>query len=328
MESRTRRSADGAAMGSSHNPIHALLDSANVPWRLTRAELEQRYGISKHPAYDWNVINIDMPDAIADGLIYSLSVQAFPQFSPFQPATEFSSVCYFDEDERANIRRTAEHFARSLGEAPVAPRYNTLHCAWSFGAAALSLIVWPQDMQRGVTRNNPAHKRDPRLARGCHIAIRTGFRPPPTPTERSWLDSFIPISSIQVPAPVTLMSVLNGCAPQSVLEFVREPGPELAHIFGRLGSSADGAALIFCGAQLYLVRVTDIVGFRTERMQKARGPGGSHLHVECLTHYASPATKTLSICAAGGPDDLNELTRDVAAVFKKPFVLSDYFPDI
>jgi hypothetical protein len=119
-------------------------------------------------------------------------------------------------------------------------------------------------------------------------AVTSRFAPPPTPGERSWLDSFISISSIHVPPPVTLSSTVESGAHQSVLTFVREPGPELAHIFGRLGRSAD----------------------------------------ECLTHYANPATKTLNICAADGPDDLNEFTREVAAAFKKPFVLSDYCADI
>jgi len=295
---------------------------------MPRVELEERYGISKHPAYDWNVINIETPTAIVDGLIYPLSVQAFPQFSPALPATEFGSICYFGTSERENIRRAAKQLARSLGEATVAARYNTIHCEWLFGAAALSLTTWPADMQRGPTLNNPSHQRDPRLARGCHIAIRTGFRPSPTPIERSWLDSFVPISQIQVPRTVTVGGIASSSAQQSELEFIREPGVELERVFGQIGRSADGAALIFCHAQLYLIPVTDVVGFRAERMQRAKGPGGSYLQVECRTHYAGPATKKLTIFSADDPDDLNELTQEIAAAIGKPFALSEYFADV
>lgn len=308
--------------------MHSLLDQAGLPWRKTRGRLEDQFGIEKHPAYDWDVINIVTDPGVVDGMIYPLSAQAFPQFSTAYPATEFSSVCYFEDDERKNIQRVAKQLAQKLGPAPVAPKYNTIHCEWQFGAAVVGLTTWPADMQRGPALTNPSHKRDPRLAKGCHLSVRTGFRPPQTPAERAWLESFAPISAIQVPRNIHIAGIATAPAQQSELEFVREPGAELEKVFGQLGLSADRAALIFCQAQIYIVPVVDVVGFRAERMQRAKGPGGSYLQVECRTHYAGPATKKLTICSADGPDDLNELTQKIAAATGRPFSLSEYFADV
>jgi hypothetical protein len=142
------------------------------------------------------------------------------------------------------------------------------------------------------------------------------------------LDGFVPISRIQVPPKVTAGGIASSSAAQTELEFIREPGVELQRVFGQIGRSADGAALIFCQSQLYLIPVTDVVGFRAERMQRAKGPGGSYLQVECRTHYTGAPTKKLTICSAEGPDDLNELTQEIATAIGKPFTLSEYFADV
>jgi hypothetical protein len=321
-------SFDGGGTNDSGNPVHNLLDQAGIPWRETRQTLEDQFGIEKHPAYDWDVINFSADADLVAGMIYPLSAQAFPQFSTDYPATEFSSVCYFGEDERKNIQKAAKQLAKKLGPAPIAVKYNTLHCEWQFGAAAVSLTTWPADMQRDPAINNPSQIKDPRLAKGCHLGIRTGFRPQPTPTERAWLDSFVPISGIQIPRNIDPTRLATTPAHQSELEFVRDPGVELEKVFGKLGLSADRAALIFSLAQTYIVPVVDLVGFRAERLQPAKGPGGSCLQVECRTDYAGPATKELTICFADGPDDLNELTQKVAAATGKPFSLSEYCFDV
>lgn len=321
-------SFDGGGTNGFGNPVHNLLDQAGIPWRKTRLTLEDQFGIEKHPAYDWDVINFSADADLVEGMIYPLSAQAFPQFSTAYPATEFSSVCYFGEDERKNIQKAAQQLTKKLGPAPVGVRYNTLHCEWQFGAAAVSLTTWPADMQRGLSLDNPSQKKDPRLAKGCHLSIQTGFRPAPTPTEQAWLDSFDPISDIQVPGNIHISGLTTTPAHQSELEFVREPGIELEKVFGKLGLSADRAALIFSQAQIYIVPVVDLVGFRAERVQPAKGPGGSHLQVECRTHYAGPVTKELTICSADGPDDLNDLTQKIASATGKPFSLSEYCFDM
>jgi hypothetical protein len=141
------------------------------------------------------------------------------------------------------------------------------------------------------------------------------------------LDSFVPISPIPVTRTIALGKLLNPSGSQSELEFIREPDENLEHVFGQIGRSADGTALIFYHAQLYIIPITDVAGFETTRLQRAKGPGHSSLRVECRTHYDGPPTKKLINCYGDRADDLNELTQKIATAVRKPFVLSPYLPD-
>jgi hypothetical protein len=309
------------------NPIHVLLNAAGVPWQASRAALAGRYGVRPHPAYQWDVIEIDTLPPVVKGLMWPLSVQAFPQFSPHLPATEFSGAAYFGEDARENLRLTAKQLAPRFGEARIADRYNTVHCEWTFGAAAVSLTVWPADLQRGPMGSNPAHRRDSRLVASCHIAINTGLRPAATPEELAWLSSFVAVDRLRVDDRMTADSIRTLPAEQGELEFVRAPVAELKRLFGFVGHSADRAALIFCHAQLYLVPMAAVVGFHVERVLPARGRGGSRLQVECCTDYERLATKRLKISSADGVEDLNELAAAISAATGKPFELGKYVYD-
>jgi hypothetical protein len=309
------------------NPIHLVLNAVGVPWQSSRATLAGRYGIRPHPAYQWDVIEIDTRQPVVKGLIWPLSAQAFPQFSPHLPATEFSGAAYFGDDARENLRLTAKQLAPKLGEPQIADRHNTLHCAWAFGAAAISLTSWPPDLQRGPMGTNPAHRRDPRLVASCHVAINTGFRKAATAEELVWLNSFVPVDRIRVDDPMAADSIRGLPAEQSELEFVREPVADLKRICGFVGCSADRAALIFCHAQLYLVPMDAVIGFRVERVLPARGGGGSRLEVECRTNYEGLRTKRLKISSAHGVEDLNDLASAISAATDKPFELGKYVYD-
>ena len=98
------------------NPIHAILDAAEVPWRSTRAALHERYGSRAHPAYQWEIIDIETTRPVAAGLIWPLCVQVSQQFSPHMPATEFTGIISFGADARENLGLTAEQFLPRLGE--------------------------------------------------------------------------------------------------------------------------------------------------------------------------------------------------------------------
>jgi hypothetical protein len=307
----------------SQNPIHAVLDAAGVPRRSSRAALVERYGIRQHPAYRWDVVEIETLQPIAKGLLWPLSVQIFPQFSPYLPATDFSSVAYVGDDARENLCDLAQQLAPRLGTPQIEDDANTMGRRWAYGAAALSLKAWPPDMQRWPMKN-PAHEREPRLKPGCHILIKTGFRKAAAPEELVWLESFVPIAPIAVGRNITETAAYQSPAEQSELEFVREPIAGLADIFGFVGRSADRAALISHHAQLYLVPMADVIGFRVERILPAKGRGGSKLYVECRTNYQSLATKRLTISAAEGVDDSNDLASALSAATGKPFQLGDY----
>jgi hypothetical protein len=311
------------------NAIHIALDEAEIPWRLTRKELAKRYGLHKHPAYGWQDIFINTRHPFVSGLCYPLGVHALPTFSPHLPATDFYGATSFGNDARRNIRTTAEELAQRLGEITIEQRYsNTIHCQWNYGASEVSLTCWPPDMQRSTRNKNPAHKIDPRLATACLIEIKTGFRLVPTAQEREWLDGFVPIGPARFFAEDISPDHSDTHAPfQNELEFVREPGPERANIFGKVGLSADGQALIFCYYQLYLIPVARVNKVVVTRYSGGRGADRSVLIVECATDYSELAVKQAVIGMAKGTDDLTDLGKQLADAMHKPCEVTDAYDD-
>lgn len=170
----------GATPPKASNPIHALLDHAGVPWRITRAEIVRHYGIHRDPAYQSDVIPIPTTPPLVEGLVYPLSARAFPGFTPLLPITRFSGVTWFGHDVPANLERTASQLRPALGPATLARQNNTLCAEWRSGAAIVRLMGWPPELNT-TPLQNPSHQRDPRLATGCHLTIETGFRPPRPP---------------------------------------------------------------------------------------------------------------------------------------------------
>src|SRR5262249_50674479 len=120
------------------------------------------------------------------------------------------------------------------------------------------------------------------------------------PGQSEFLAACASHSRVQVGGQITASTAYESPAHQNEVEFVREPIAELAHIFGSVGHSPDREALIFWHAQLYLVPMADIVGFPVDRVQPARGAGGSKLYVECGTNYQDVAAQRLMIGAAQG----------------------------
>lgn len=308
------------------NAVHALLDAIGLPWQSPRAELEERFGVTVHPAYQWEVIDVPTARPIVDALLWPLSTQVSPLFSPHLPATEFSGVVWFGDDARENLKRTRAQLTAALGPAEIEQRYNTVRADWRAGAASVSLMVWPPELQ-SFRGSNPAQDRDPRLSVSCHISVETGWRPALSERERAWLASFVPIADVQAQYNPEPASPVDTAASQSELEFVREPDIDLAPLLGKLGYSADGEALIFCHRQLYVVPMSEVTGFRVERMLPAKGGGGSWLEAACRTDYGDGETKSLTLTAGAAADDLNDLAARVAAAAGKPLKLSNYHYD-
>ncbi len=305
--------------------IHEWLDVRGLPWRETRGALAERHGVRKHPAYDWDVIEIATRQPLLSGLLWPMSVAAFPQFSPHVPATDFSSAAWYGDDARENLRRAREEVPDTLGDPTPTSTSNTLGFRWKSGPASLELTVWPADLQ-SWKMTNPSHEREPRLVLACHVTVKTGFRLEPSPEEQAMLASFERIAPIDVGGH-TSASVRSSAANESELEFVREPRPELDPLFGFVGSSRNGRELVFFGEQLYVVPIARVLRFRVERILPAKGPGGSHLSVECRTDFDAQPTKRLSICSGAAPDDLNELARHLAEHLERPFELAPYDHD-
>jgi hypothetical protein len=293
---------------------------------MTRGALAERYGVRRHPAYGWDVIEIPTSPAIAPGLTSPLNAQQLPAFSPHVPAARFSAVAWLSPDARENLRRTAEHFAERLGEAPIADRNNTAQCEWRSAAASLTLLAWPAELQRHRLVN-PAHDRDPRLAIGCHIEVLTGYRPPVSPEEQAWLDSFQPAARFHFGPNARADIAATAPASENELEFVREPPVHFNRYVGRIGLSADGRALIFCGEQLYLIPMSQVTGLFVERVLPAKGPGGSDLIVLCRADYPEYPIKRLHVCSSGATDGLDDFATSLAATLDKPVELAEPYPN-
>lgn len=325
---RPAQSARFAGSGAD-NPIHRALDAAGVPWRIPRSALAERYGTRKHPAYLNDVIEIDETRALVKDLLWPMSAQVLPQFSPHVPAIDLSGVVSVGADARENLRHAMEQLTARLGEPEITDQSNTVARRWRFGPASLTLTAWPSDLQRPQPwpTSNPAHDRDPRLETGCHLWLNTGFRMAATAEEGAWLGSFVPIGRIGMDARITAASADTAPAPQYLVEFVREPAADAAGIFGLVGHSADRAALIFSHDQLYLVAMADVIGFRVERLRPAKGPGGSRLCAECRTDYAALAAKKLLISSHGDVEGSNELAAVLAAATAKPYEIGPYMVD-
>ncbi|MCI3132235.1 hypothetical protein [Phenylobacterium aquaticum] len=319
------RGGDGARFGrflDRENPIQAWLEDVGIPWKSPRAELAASYGITSQPDRFNEAVEIGIVPPPLEGLIRPVYIQLSEHFTPNLPATEFFGDAYFGQDERANVQRTAAQFARFLGETPITNHLNTVRAVWTFGRAKVELLAWPADMQRGGHR---VTGRDPRLVAGCYISIKSGFLPPLTPEELNGLAAFVPISTIPIAPGI---DGAGAWGPSDYeLEFLRD-AQGVESIYGAIGVSADGKSLIFQNAQLFVVALETVVRVRVERIQPAKGPGGSYMRVECKTNYpGGPPTKMLTVCSSRGPDDLNTLGATVSAAIGRPLDLSKYYSD-
>lgn len=205
------------------NPLHANLNREGFPWQLTRLELAAKFGITKHPAYDWDVIEITSDRPLIDNLLWPLSAQVFPQFSPNVPAVQFSGVSYVSDDAPENLRAVVSQLQPILGLGKPTSVSNCVGHRWYFDYGSVELLAWPLELQRGRV-NNPAHEREPRLKTGCHIQIDTGFRQPASIQERAWIESFVPIAHLRelsIPSEDSHFA----STPQHELEFIWRAEP-------------------------------------------------------------------------------------------------------
>ncbi|WIG57163.1 MAG: hypothetical protein OJF61_002951 [Rhodanobacteraceae bacterium] len=304
------------------NPIHDYLDSIDLPWRMNRASLVEKYGITAHVAYEWNVIELNTLHPFVNGLLWPISVQAFDNFSPFVPATEFSGHSYFKADARENLYQTTNQLIPVLGDGETTGASNCIGRKWTFGSATVELFAWPAELQQWPMTNH-AHEREPKLKTACAIAIKTGFRFLISPKDRELLESFEPIVKI----PVGRKPWNDPSAPQYALEFIRLPEESFNNLIGGIGYSRERSALIFFTTELYMVTMDDVIQFQLTRMLPAKGLGRSRLDVVCRCDYQAQKTKVLEICAADGPDDLNALAIDIADAVDKPLSVLPYCYD-
>jgi hypothetical protein len=305
-----------------HSPLHDYLTSIDLPWHWSRASLEKRFGIRRHAAYNWDVVEILTPRPFVHGLLWPLSIAVLPELSTTMPATEFSGSSYFGADARENLLLTADQLTSVLGEGTATETSNTLGHGWKFGPASIELNVWPPDMQR-FSMTNPAHSKEPRLKVACSMSINTGYRSPCTVEEKALIESFVPVA--RMPGALSAMRHnQRRPAPQRELEFIRLVDADMDAKYGWIGRSADHSVLISFSSELYIVPMEDVVRLEVVRVRPAKGPGGSWLQVQCRSKALLEGAKNLTMCTAEGPDDLSELAADIAGALGKPFTLRPY----
>jgi hypothetical protein len=310
------------------NPIHDLLDAVGLPWRESSGELESRVGVSDHPVFAETVLMF--PDAyLVPGLLWPITTGAWrtpPNGRRADlPKVSFAGYVWLSGDAQGNIERTAASLAERLGPATIERDGNVLGGGWAAGPAAIRLMVFPPEWQEPGGYNIYT-AREPRYREACSVSIHTGFRPPLTDEERGWIDGFTAIGTLHGGA-TTEEQLRDTPAVEYALEYVREPPARAAHLLRRIGHAPERRALIFCAEQLFVVPAAEIVEFRADRMQPAKGSGGSSLVVECHRpgHAGNPTT--IRFDSGPGPDDMNGLCIECGQLFDKPALLGEYYPD-
>ena len=145
-ERRTHDPARAWTGPADATPIHSMLDQRGVPWRATRGELAERFGVAG------GAIPIATPHPFLPGLVRPLATPVGPGLEPDLAATEFTGLVRLGDDPLADVRQTAGEVGLYLGRARLAETRGGAECLWRFGDASLALVSTPD---------------------GCEIRIRT-----------------------------------------------------------------------------------------------------------------------------------------------------------
>lgn len=299
------------------NAVQDMLDSVRFPWQSSCQDLIDRFGLVRHPAYDWEQSPIVPCPLDLDGLLYPISPQLFRTHSRDQVPLGFSGNIWIKNDPLANIRYAHRPMAELLGPAPIGIRHNTVSSIWRAGPACISLTVWPQKLQP-LGWEIPAHDRDRRLETACTISIEPGYRRPMNEQERKWLRSFTPLDQVRGAVPVSTLDALWANAPDDYTQdFLHLPPLDQDNFLGRIGLSSDGMALIVCARQLHIIPVECVVALKLQKIRPAKGGGGAYLS---LIFHPSPGTeREFSISGSfGAMDALDDLASHLSKTLNRP----------
>ena len=322
------------------NPIQQWLDEFGVPWRLTLGELAERYGLKQEA--DGVSGRIDIPAPLLNGMIGPLTTRTYDSLSPLYPALDFGALISFSDNGKKAILRAKEELEPRFGRGHVlwydpetrdyewafdAPSVSYLpeNCVWHLGKSSVSMYAW--DLPPEQDPHSSGH------GNACHICVHTGYCPVLSPAEQKWLESFVAFAPIRMSHDDTLASVGESPVKANELAFVRDPGgTDISRVFGHIGFSADGAALLFCSASvssqscnLYVVPVANVIHFSVERLMPAKSAGGSWLRLKCVATGCKETS--IMICWEPDPDGLNVLAERIAQAVGCSFELEPYAND-
>ncbi|WP_182083894.1 hypothetical protein [Aureimonas sp. ME7] len=307
------------------NPILRLAARWRLPLEETRMEVVARLGVLPDPIYGWPALVLADAEPLP-GALAPWTASAFERIAPQFPITRFTGLAWFEDDAHANLGRTADHLAASLGPASIGRRWNTLVAAWRAGLVEVSLTAWPPEWQSDLPRGE-AEAREPRLRTACHVTLTTGFRLRLGEREREWVTGFRPLS-IDGDVGTARMARAGRHAPgETELEYVRDPEDLVEDRQRTLGLSRDGEALIVVSDQLFVMPRTDILRLSVIRMTPAKGGGGSSLHAHCRTSAPGADDQSVFLAQNSDPDGMSAFGRYLGDRLGCPVEISPYYPD-
>lgn len=299
-------------------PIYRYLDMIGLPWRAPYEELVRRYGVSAHPAYEWDVIPMQTAKPFSKGLLFPLHVNAGDYFPAAAPAIDFHGSIHYGRSARSNMRLAVRELSRHFGAGFAYG--DCTHHAWHLGAASVQLWVWPEwDAWRP---RNDAHERDPRLVQACALQISTAYRRALSERDHELLFSFVPIARMPwIGADEPRLDL----APSVITwTYIREPEPRYAWLYRWLGRSGDRSTLIVLTDQLYLVPVADIVRVDVLRERAGKGGSSSAIILVCRNGCQDGSESGVMVATDFDEDALSEPGAHLAQTLGIPLVLKEY----
>ena len=310
------------------NAVHAFLDEFSFPWRDSMAELTARYGIVRHPVYDWDVILIDEGTVPFPSMLFPIHANAHRVTSEY-PSDYYSTHVWISDDPLENLHAAEAFVTRHLGPAlpasyGVADEYAR---EWVSGPAAVSLRAFPAG-PRPYPVVNPAHERDPRLRTACSVSIYPGYRPPLSEPERIWIRTARPLLRLCGERPARSWQELDSARPSVLdVEFARDPVPECERLLGALSLSGDGEGVVVCGNGLLVVPVAHVLRVEVDKLFPARGPGGSTVRLVCTDPHSGSGEKRIGLSSGRRPDELDGFAARLGSWIACPVVFGDPIPD-
>ena len=295
------------------------LDAIGVPWRDSHASLVERFGIvpdaDSAPA---SVIRITSARPFMRGMLYPLQVRAGSHVEPDVPAGIFETRVSFALGAEGNLRQAVLLLQPILGNGEAQDDGGHI---WRHGRSYV-------EIERGDDRGQPdqgqGSARDPRLRAACLLTIHNVLRRSPDRADLEALSRFMPILQFDQGLQHTLVykpSLMDQW------DYLREPGPEHAHLYRWVGWSGDRSTLIVFNNELFLIPVDDVISVNVTRLLPARGGGGSTMYLVCRSQRSDGGKRWIEVANASRADDLSEPAACIAQAIGRPLELRPYEMD-
>ena len=350
---------------SAPNAIQRWLDAAALPWRETRRELIERFGLTQCAWFEHEVVLLDVAPPPLPGLLRPMAFRQENWCDPAVPPTLFCGTVWESDDAMRNLKIAAERFAVVLG--PGTREDHTTNArgfSWRFGRSCVRLCCFPRKLQT-IKLENDSHRREPRLITGCDVRIETGYLPSCSPQELEWIERFVKFRAIDadLPRPPVAASKPAGrswfdwlfgkkppespppspesfTSPEAIraaitgnqtdergLPFFREPPASVHRVFGSLGASPDGGTLIFCNSTLCLVPKSDVQSVGLGRLLPGRGGGNGFERIELICRSPGMKIEIPLHLMTGGLHGLDDVAGEIARWIGCPLMTGETIDD-